>query len=156
MTDTPSSRPSARPKRQPYHDTCAHSGQPLSTLPEQPTPARQEPEQQPAGNPIQRAFQLANEGHLDEAALICEPLLKHVAYQTDAYYLLGLVREAAGNSEEAERLFRKVVYLTPAHAEALTHLGAIASRRGDEQRAQRLKERAARAHAATHSGQVKR
>ncbi len=157
VMDTPGSRPSARtrPERQVLRRTRAHSDRSPCSCPEQSTPARQEPEQQPMGNPIQRAFQLANEGHLDEAALICEPLLRHATYQADAYYLLGLVREAAGNSEEAERLFRKAVYLTPAHAEALIHLGAIASRRGDQQRAQRLKERAARAQAATNSSQVK-
>lgn len=102
-------------------------------------------------NRLQKAFNLANEGHLDEAAQICEALLTQSEHQSDAHYLLGLVREAAGNSSEAEQLFRKAVYLDPDHFEALTHLSVLADRCGDKQRAQRFKDRAIRAQIASNS-----
>ncbi|MFQ5643531.1 MAG: CheR family methyltransferase [Thiogranum sp.] len=94
---------------------------------------------------LQRAFRLADQGHLDEAANHCETLLQRQALQADTHYLLGLIREAAGNTAEAERMFRKAVYLDPAHYEALAHLSVICRRQGDNGNAQRFHERATRA-----------
>jgi len=94
---------------------------------------------------LQQAFKLADQGHLDEAASRCEILLKQKIRQADAHYLLGLIREAAGNPTEAERMFRKAVYLDPAHYEALTQLSIICRRQGDTDGAQRFHERATRA-----------
>lgn len=99
----------------------------------------------PPGELLQQAFRLADEGHLDEAALRCESLLDDRTHQADAHYLLGLVREAAGNVGEAEQMFRKSVYLDPDHYEALTHLGVICKQKGDTAAAQRFQERARRA-----------
>lgn len=110
-----------------------------------PKPATQHDSADTAGQLIQKAFSLANEGHLNEAAELCNLLIKQRDSQADAHYLLGVVREAAGNTTEAQQLFRKAVYLDPAHAKALTHLSIIASRTGDEQSAQRLRDRAERA-----------
>jgi len=94
---------------------------------------------------LQQAFKLADQGHLDEAANRCEILLEQQTRQADAHYLLGLIREAAGNPTEAERMFRKAVYLDPGHYEALTQLSIICRRQGDTDGAQRFHERAARA-----------
>jgi chemotaxis protein methyltransferase WspC len=94
---------------------------------------------------LQRAFELADQGHMDEAAECCESLLTAKAYQADAHYLLGLIREAAGNTQEAEEMFRKAVYLQPDHYEALVHLSVICEKAGDRPAARRLRERAARA-----------
>ncbi len=93
---------------------------------------------------LQKAFRLADQGHLDEAARHCETLLQQHALQADAHYLLGLIREAAGNSAEAERMFRRTVYLDPTHYEALAHLSVICRRQGDSGEARRFHERAAR------------
>lgn len=98
-------------------------------------------------NPLQTAFRLADEGHLNEAALQCEALLEQDSCQPWPYYLLGLVREATGNTSDAERLFRKAVYLAPDHYEALTHLSVICERKGDKQNAQRFRDRAQRIQA---------
>jgi len=92
-----------------------------------------------------QAFQLADQGHMDEAAACCETLLSVKEYQADAYYLLGVIREAAGNMSEAELLFRKTLYLQPDHYEALVHLSVICAKAGDQQSALRLRERASRA-----------
>lgn len=94
---------------------------------------------------LQHAFNLADQGHLDEAANACETLLKNQTQQADAHYLLGLIREAAGNRVEAEQMFRKAVYLDPAHYEALAHLSVICRQQGDTNNAQRFHERATRA-----------
>ncbi|HHH43660.1 MAG TPA: hypothetical protein ENK49_05930 [Gammaproteobacteria bacterium] len=94
---------------------------------------------------LQKAFRLADQGHLDEAARHCETLLQRHALQADTHYLLGLIREAAGNTAEAERMFRRTVYLDPTHYEALAHLSVICRRQGDTGDARRFHERAARA-----------
>jgi chemotaxis protein methyltransferase WspC len=94
---------------------------------------------------LSEAFQLADQGHLDEAAQHCENLLRQQQHLTDAHFLLGLVREAAGSIEEAEQMFRKTIYLDPNHYEALTHLSVIYQQQGDAVSAQRFQRRAARA-----------
>jgi chemotaxis protein methyltransferase WspC len=96
---------------------------------------------------LRKAFQLADQGHMDEAAACCESLLRENAYQADAHYLLGIIREAEGNTRDAEQMFRKAVYLEPNHYEALVHLSVICDRTGDAHTARCLLERAARARA---------
>jgi len=96
-------------------------------------------------DPLLQAFQLADQGHLDEAANICETLLRQQTGQDDTHYLLGLIREAAGNPAEAEQMFRKVIYLNPDHYEALAHLSVICKQQGNTDDAQRFHERATRA-----------
>lgn len=93
---------------------------------------------------LQEAFQLADQGHLDEAALHCETLLQSHCHQADAHYLLGLIREATGNRRAAEEHLRKCIYLSPDHYEALTHLGVICLQHGDNASAQRFQQRAER------------
>jgi len=98
-----------------------------------------------ADNLLNKAFQLADQGHLDEAAQCCETLLRQQQHQADAHFLLGLVREAAGSTEDAAQMFRKTIYLDPDHYEALTHLSVICQQQGDAASAQRFQQRAARA-----------
>ena len=62
-----------------------------------------------------------------------------------AYVLLGLIRQAAGNLEQAEHCFGRAVYLQPDHYEALIHLAFVLERRGDTVRAAILRRRAQRA-----------
>jgi chemotaxis protein methyltransferase WspC len=94
-----------------------------------------------------QAFQLADQGHMKEAEARCEALLREKAHQADAHYLLGIIREAAGNTRDAELMFRKAVYLQPDHYEALVHLSVICKKTGDPKTAQRFFERATRAQA---------
>lgn len=133
----------ARPKtrrRQPQPDAVrpfvSASAAPLAPQ----TPAPQNDGQQL----LQEAFQLADQGHLDEAALHCEKLLQRHSLQPDAHYLLGLIREATGNRRAAEQHLRKAVYLSPEHYEALTHLAVICQRDGDADGARRFQQRADR------------
>ncbi|VAW75781.1 Chemotaxis protein methyltransferase CheR [hydrothermal vent metagenome] len=99
---------------------------------------------EPDGDLLKQAFRLADEGHLGEAAEQCEGLLSEQTHQADAYFLLGLIRESAGNLTEAEQLLRKAVYLDPAHHEALVHLGIVCEQLGDNANASRFRERAER------------
>ncbi len=97
----------------------------------------------PRKDNLETAFELADQGHLVEAAEICERLLSERP-QADLYYLLGLVRKAAGNLRQADELLRKAIYLNPDHYEALSHLATLSDEQGDLQEAQRLRERAQR------------
>lgn len=80
---------------------------------------------------LDKAKQLADQGKLAEAAEICERYLEIKADSAAVYYLLGVVREAAGDSVLAVELFNKALYLDPRHYQALVHLAAHAERQGD-------------------------
>lgn len=93
---------------------------------------------------ILKAEQLANEGHLVEAAALCESHIEHCGNDPYGYYLLGLIREATGESTDAMDYLRKAVYLDPQHVEAMTHLVLLLSKQGHHDEAARFQQRAAR------------
>ncbi|OWT70320.1 chemotaxis protein CheR [Achromobacter sp. HZ28] len=64
-----------------------------------------------------------------------------------AYYLIGVLHDAAGATASAEAAYRKALYLEPDHHEALLHLASVAEARGDATAARQLRQRAARAGA---------
>lgn len=96
------------------------------------------------GNALREAQAAADAGRLDEAQHLCEALLQREPFAAQAYYLLGLIAGARGNPKLAAQLFRKVVYLDPAHAEALLYLAQAGERAGDGKQAHALRERARR------------
>lgn len=96
-------------------------------------------------SPLAEIARLADQGNLAEAATRCTEFLRTSTRSTKAWYLLGVVRDAAGQHEEAAELFRKVVYLDPEHHEALMHLAYLAERKGDVAAAKLLRTRARRA-----------
>lgn len=101
----------------------------------------------PIANPITLAAiqELADAGHLDQAASRLESMVHLDGLQAEAWALLGSVRLAQGRHADAEGCFGKVVYLQPRHALALLQLSGLADRRGDAATADRLRLRAARA-----------
>jgi len=93
---------------------------------------------------LEAARCLADCGRLEEAAAWCEAnLLKH-GPSSETYYLLGLVRDAAGDRKGAAACYRKVVYLEPEHLEGLMHMALVSETEGDTAVASRLRERARR------------
>jgi chemotaxis protein methyltransferase WspC len=80
---------------------------------------------------LDQAAELANKGRFDEAVATCEQHLKSQGLSPSAYYLMGMICQAAGNRQRAEDCFHKTVYLDPLHDEALLALALLAERRGD-------------------------
>ena len=93
---------------------------------------------------LEEAFRCADQGHLVEAAALCEAHLQDNGPNAQAYYLLGLVRDAAGNKTQADEYLRKALYLDPNHYEVLVHLAVLAEQQSDLQGAQNLRQRAQR------------
>lgn len=101
----------------------------------------------PAGaepSPLQLAQELADSGRFADAALACEVLLKLHGPTAEVLHLMGLVRGASGDSTQAERCFRKVLYLQPDHEEALMHLALVLESKGDLRSGHLLRLRAKR------------
>jgi chemotaxis protein methyltransferase WspC len=94
------------------------------------------------------ARQLADEGRLTEALQLCEQGLRGSPHSAQAFYLLGLLHDAADRSDRAAENYRKALYLDPTHEEALVHLATLLMGEGDEGGAARLLDRARRLRAA--------
>ena len=62
---------------------------------------------------------------------LCEHYLRLQGPSAAAYYLMGVIHQAAGDRRRAEECFHKAVYLEPGHDEALLALALCAERRGD-------------------------
>ncbi len=91
------------------------------------------------------AKDMADRGQLDKAARLCERYLKDNGPSSRAYFLLGVISDAAGKSGRARDAFRKAIYLDPNHYESLIFLSYLAEKRGDTERADLLRQRARRA-----------
>jgi chemotaxis protein methyltransferase WspC len=90
------------------------------------------------------ARQLADKGELQKATKICEAYLDQHGPSAQAYFLLGIIRDAVDDAIQAEKLFRKTLYLDPIHEEALFLLSLLAEQTGDVTEAKNLKQRIAR------------
>ena len=93
---------------------------------------------------MDHARRLADQGHLVEAAALCEAHLRERGPTAEAFNLLGLVRDASGKADDAAAQYRKALYLEPNHHEALIHLALLLQKQGDVAGAQRLQRRASR------------
>ncbi len=94
---------------------------------------------------ISAAARLADKGQFQEAAEICKRHMQAHKPSAEAYYLLGLISDAAGQHSEAREHYRKALYLNPQHTEALVHLAALLDMHGDAAGARRMNDRARRA-----------
>ena len=92
---------------------------------------------------LETARHLADVGHLKEAAEICEAHLRESKGCAQAYYLLGLVRDAAGDARALD-CYRKALYLEPDHYESLLQMALLLQKNGDPARARTFKSRAQR------------
>jgi chemotaxis protein methyltransferase WspC len=104
-------------------------------------PPRPRDAQAPA---LETARRLADQGELQAAATLCETSMRAHGPSAQAYVLLGLIRQAAGNAEQAEHCLGRALYLQPDHYEALVHLALLMEHRGDAAMAAVLRQRAQR------------
>jgi len=100
---------------------------------------------QASATPLERAADLANGHHFEEAIRLCQQSIREVGPTAQAYFLLGIIQQAAGDEPQAEACFHKSVYLDGQHDEALLALALIAKRRGDHPSAAGYHRRATRA-----------
>jgi chemotaxis protein methyltransferase WspC len=91
------------------------------------------------------AEQAANDGHLEEADLLCGQVLAEDPASVGAHYLRGVVRQSQGILIEAQRSFEKALYLEPKHYQALVHMMLLADQRGDARAAANYRRRAQQA-----------
>ena len=101
------------------------------------------PDHAPAKRDLQVAGALADAGKLTEAAAICEAHLQADGPSAQAYYLLGLVRDASGDPAALD-YYRKALYLEPNHQETLLQMSLLLAKLGDTRGARALKHRAER------------
>jgi chemotaxis protein methyltransferase WspC len=94
---------------------------------------------------LETVRRLADQGELEAAATLCESSMRAHGPSAQAYVLLGLIRQAAGNPVQAEHCFGRAVYLQPDHYEALIHLALLLEHRGETAMATVLRQRAQRA-----------
>jgi len=92
---------------------------------------------------LNTARRLADEGRLQEAATICEAHLQNGKPSAQAYYLLGLVRDATGDPA-AQDYYRKALYLEPNHHDSLLQLALWSQKNGQIALARRFRSRAQR------------
>ena len=97
------------------------------------------------------ARQLAGQGQLAEAAALCETHLREYGVSAEAFFLLGLVRDAAGADSQAGEFYRKALYLEPDHFDTLHQWASLSERIGRTEHARILRERAGRRSKSTES-----
>ena len=90
------------------------------------------------------ARRLAEQGQLAEAAELCETHLREYGVSADAFFVLGLVRDAAGADLQAGEFYRKALYLEPGHCDTLRQWASLSERNGRTEHARILRERAGR------------
>jgi chemotaxis protein methyltransferase WspC len=97
---------------------------------------------------LETARRLADAGRLSEAAEICQAHLRSSRVSAQAYYLLGLVRDANGDTNAID-YYRKALYLEPNHYESLLQMALLLQKSGDPARARTFRSRAQRVKART-------
>jgi chemotaxis protein methyltransferase WspC len=90
------------------------------------------------------AIRLAAAGRYAEVAAICHELAAKGQASAEVYFLLAVVSEAEGDLPGAAQHYRKAIYLDPKHTEALQHFALLAARMGDDDVAEKLRDRAKR------------
>jgi chemotaxis protein methyltransferase WspC len=116
-----------------------------------PAPSSGPPPAAKPSNSLEEAAELANQGRHAEAIAICERHLRLKGPSSSAYYLMGMIWQAAGDRRRAEECFHKTVYLDPKHDEALLALALLAERRGDGGAAAGFRRRASRTASRTRT-----
>jgi chemotaxis protein methyltransferase WspC len=90
---------------------------------------------------LQVARDFADKGDFLKATDICEEYLDQCGPSAQAFFLLGIIRDAVDDIGQAKKLFRKALYLDPNHEETLFFLSILAEKTGDLTEAKKLKQR---------------
>jgi chemotaxis protein methyltransferase WspC len=93
---------------------------------------------------LELVARLADRGELGEAARRCADHERQYGSSARLFYLMGLLREAQGELDQAAAYHKKALYLEPQHEGALTHLALLLDKQGDSAGAERLRQRARR------------
>ncbi len=117
---------------------------PAHTIRVSPPLPRSQPPAPPMAANLDVARALADRGKLDEAARQCEEHLRQHDASAAAWYLLGVVRDAAGDRQRAAECYSKTLYLEPDHQDALLQRALLAEQTGDAATAAQLRRRMAR------------
>ena len=118
----------------------AHNDSKLS-LPKTPIPQQIAPVPRPW---YVVAREYADNGRMAEAERLCLTELEKNRSSGEGYFLLGLIKDASGDSTSAETMYRKAIYWEPEHVEALQHLALLLERQGDLPTAKVMRIRAER------------
>ena len=100
------------------------------------------PKPDTAVNLFLEAREMADQGQLPEALELCEVFLGENPVHVEAHFLMGLIHEALHDANKAEAFFNRAIYLNPEHVEALNHMAFIELHRGNNNSAERLRQRA--------------
>lgn len=131
-------------QKKPKQTFITAAGEPPPITTNQPIATRlfpNRPEPVTASADLKYARELADRGDISKAAAICEEHLKRSGSSAEALFLMAVIRDAAGDTEQAERLFHKTLYLKPDHEDALLFLLLQAEKKGDLLEARTLKQR---------------
>ncbi len=90
---------------------------------------------------LQVARDFADKGDFLKATDICEEYLDQCGPSAQAFFLLGIIRNAVDDIGQAKKLFCKALYLDPNHEETLFFLSILAEKTGDLTEAEKLKQR---------------
>jgi chemotaxis protein methyltransferase WspC len=130
-------------------DRSSNRAEPLTHSPRErerriPRPSILDPQPSTHATKLEEARAAADAGRLDAAGELCEALARQRPPAAEALCLLGVVRQAQGRAEEAQRWFEQALYLDPRCREALVHLTLLAERKGDREQAAHYRRRARR------------
>jgi Tfp pilus assembly protein PilF len=98
------------------------------------------------------ATRLADQGRYAEALVCVNRVLEADRTNTQGWLLKGLSEQALGDAAAAGNSFSRTVYLDPVNEVALLALARLETLAGHPERAQRLRDRAARGAAAGVEG----
>lgn len=90
---------------------------------------------------LEEATRLADQGRFAEAAARCERHLREHGPSATAFQLLGVLRDAAGDADDAMACYRKALYLDPNNQEVLIHLALLLERLDKKAEAHLLRSR---------------
>jgi chemotaxis protein methyltransferase CheR len=111
----------------------------------EPVPLRVAPPARPVENCdqlMQAARRHADHGMPDAAEHDCRKAIAIAAFDPRPYFLLAQLAQERGDTAQAKKLMKKVIYLDPSFVAAYLELGALQTQAGESERALRMYEAA--------------